>query len=128
MEAEEAMRSGQLDPRVTIEQKVVTQDPAFGTEVITWAPLAYEAGSPSVAQKFWANVSDVQPSRSEAVKQGLTLARNQTRITIRYRSDVDSSMRITVHYESDQVYQIVGGPAMIGRKEWLEMVCEKFSS
>lgn len=122
------MRAGQMDRRVTIEQKVVTQDAVYGNEVITWAPIAYEAGSPSVSQKFWANVQDVQPSRSEAVKQGLTVARNQTRIIIRYRSDVNSSMRITVHYESDQVYQIVGGPAMIGRKAFLEMMCEKFSS
>jgi SPP1 family predicted phage head-tail adaptor len=122
------MRTGQMDRRITIEQKVVTQDAVYGNEVITWSPLAYEAGSPSVAQKFWANVSDVPPSRSEAVKQGLELARNQTRITIRYRSDVDSTMRITVHYETDQIFQIVGGPAMIGRKQYLEMVCEKFSS
>jgi SPP1 family predicted phage head-tail adaptor len=122
------MRTGQMDRRITIEQKVVTQDAVYGNEVITWAPLAYEAGSPSVAQKFWANVMDMQPSRSEAVKQGLNQARNQTRITIRYRSDVDSSMRITVHKETDQVYQIVGGPAIIGRKQYLEMVCEKYSS
>lgn len=122
------MRAGQLDKRITIEQKSVTQDATYGTEVITWVPLAWQDGSPSVAQQFWAQVSDVLPSRSEAVKQGLAMAANQTRIRIRYRSDVDSSMRITVHGESDVVYQIVGGPAMIGRKEWLEMVCERYSS
>jgi SPP1 family predicted phage head-tail adaptor len=122
------MRTGLLDHRITIEKKSVTADATYGNEVVTWVPLAYEAGSPSVAQKFWANVADVPPSRSEAVKQGLVTARNQTRITIRYRSDVDSSMRITVHGETDVIYQIVGGPAMLGRKEFLEMVCEKYSS
>jgi head-tail adaptor len=122
------MRTGQLDRRVTIEKKVVTQDATYGTETITWTPLVVLPGSPTVAAPFWANVVDVQPSRSESVKQGLALARNQTRVTLRYRSDVDSSMRITVHGDSDVVYQIVGGPAMIGRKEWLEMVCEKYSS
>jgi SPP1 family predicted phage head-tail adaptor len=122
------MKIGELDRRITIEQKSVTTDATYGNQVITWVPLAYEAGSPSVAQKFWANVVDVQPSRSEAVKQGLVTARNQTRITIRYRSDVDSAMRVTVHGETDVIYQIVGGPAMIGRKQWLEMVCEKYSS
>ena len=122
------MRAGQLDRRITIERKVVTQDATYGSEIITWTPLVVLPGSPTVAASLWANVVDVQPSRSEAVKQGLSVATNQTRVTIRYRSDVDSSMRITVHGDTAVVDQIVGGPAMIGRKEWLEMMCERYSS
>ena len=122
------MRAGQLDRRITIERKVVTQDATYGSEIITWTPLVVLPGSPTVAASLWANVVDVQPSRSEAVKQGLSVATNQTRVTIRYRSDVDSSMRITVHGDTDVVYQIVGGPAMLGRKEWLEMMFERYSS
>jgi len=122
------MRAGQLDRRITIEYKQVTQDADYGTEIITWVPLVVQPGSPTTAAPMWANVVDVPPSRSEAVKQGLALARNQSRITIRHRSDVDSSMRITVHGETDVIYQIVGGPAEIGRKQWLEMVCERYSS
>lgn len=121
------MRAGQLDRRITIERKVVTQDASYGTEVVTWVPLV-ATGSPAVAVPLWAQVQDVLPSRSEAVLHGLVLARNQTRIRIRYRNDVDSLMRITVHYATDIVYQIVGGPAIIGRNEWLEMMCEKYSS
>jgi hypothetical protein len=38
-------------------------------------------------------------------------------------------MRVTVHGDSDVIYQIVGGPAEIGgRKEQVEMVLERFSS
>lgn len=122
------MKASDLNYQITVEKKSVTQDPVYGTETITWIPLIYSVGSPSVAERFWAQVSDVLPSRSEAVKQGLAVARNQTRIRLRYRNDIDSSMRITVHGDTDVVYQIIGGPAMIGRKEWLEMVCEKYSS
>ena len=122
------MKIGALDREITIKQKSVTQDPVYGTETITWIPLVYSAGSPSVAERFWANVQDVLPSRSESVRQGLEVARNQTRIRIRYRNDIDSSMLVTVHGDTDVDYQIVGGPAMIGRKELLEMVCERYSS
>jgi head-tail adaptor len=107
----------------------VTLDPTYGTEIVTWVPLITQPGSPSVAQRIWANVVDVQPSRSEAVKMGLEIARNQTKVTIRFRSDVDSSMRIIVHWGNvDVVMQIVGGPATIGRKEWTEFVTERYSS
>lgn len=122
------MRAGRMDKRITVERKSATQDATYGTEVVTWVPLVYAAGSPSVAQKFWAEVTDVMPSRSESVKQGLDLARNQTRIRLRYRSDIDSSMRVTVHGATDVVFQIVGGPAEIGRKEMTELVCERYSS
>lgn len=113
------MNAGNLDRRITISQKSVTTDPDYGTQVITWTTLA---------SRIAANVADVQPSRSEAVKQGLAVALNQTKITIRYRAGIDSSMRVTVHYATDVIYQIVGGPAIIGRNKFLELVCEKASS
>ena len=123
------MAAGRLNREITIERKQVAQDTAYGTEVITWMPLAVLPGSPAVAERFWAEVQDALPSRSESVQQGLAVARNQTRIRIRWRSDVDSSMRITVHGDIDVVYQIVGGPAEIrGRRIMLEMMCEKYSS
>ena len=103
-------------------------DPTYGTPLPVWVPLVAQDGSPPVAERFPANVKDVLPSRSEAVKQGLVVARNQTRIRMRYRSDIDSSMRVTLHGGTDVVYQIVGGPAAIGRNKELEIVCERFSS
>lgn len=104
-----------LDSRVTIEQKSVTQDATYGTEVITWALLA----------TVWAEVRDGLPSRSESVRQGLTQARDQVRVRMRYRADVDSSMRIRL---GDRVLQIVGGPAEIGRREYMELMCETYST
>ena len=123
------MRAGRLDRLITIEKKEVTVDPVYGSELVTWVALSYLPGSPPVAERFAAEIQDALPSRSEAVQQGLAIGRNQTRCRIRWRGDVDSSRRVTLHGDTDQVYQIVGGPAEIdGRKGGLEMVLEKYSS
>lgn len=121
------MRARELDRQILIEYKSATLDPIFGTEVpVAWLPLSTVNGVP---ERFWAQVQDALPSRSEAVTQGLAVARNQTRIRMRWRDDIDSSMRITVFGDTPTVYQIVGGPAEIeGRKERIEMVCERYSS
>lgn len=123
------MKPPKLDRQISIEQRSVTQDADDGADVVTWVPLVAAAGSPVVAERFWAEVQDVMPSRSESVRNGLAMARNQTRIRMRYRSDVDSTMRVTVHGDSDVEYQIIGGPAEVGgRKAYLEMVCERYST
>lgn len=112
--------AGEQDVQVTIERPVSTPDPAFGSPVVTWTALFV---------RQWAKIQDVLPSRSEFVTQGLTVARNQSRLRMRYREDIDSSMRVTVHRDSDVIYQIVGGPAQMGgRKERIEMVLERYSS
>ena len=124
-----AVQAGRLDRQLTIERKSVTIDPDYGTEVITWVPLSVLPGSPPVAERFWAEVQDVMPSRSESVLQGLAVARNQTRIRVRWRTDITSAMRVVLHGDVDVLYQIVGGPAEIrGRKTMLEIVCERYSS
>lgn len=123
------MRASELDRQVTIERPVKVQDATYGTDVVVWAPLVAQPGSPVVAVRFWAQVQDALPSKSESVTQGLEVARNQSRLRMRYRADVTSDMRVTVHGETDVVYQIVGGPAEIGgRKKFLELVIEKYSS
>lgn len=122
------LKAGELNRRIRIEYKSATQDATYGTETIVWRSLVNAPGSPTVAASIPAQVQDVLPGRSEAVRQGLEVARNQTRIRIRYRSDVDAGMRIVVLGDSEEVFQIVGGPSMLGRKEGLEMVCERFST
>lgn len=118
-----------MNRQITVEKKQVVNDATYGSETITWVPLVPQVGNPALAERFWAEVQDSMPSRSEAVTQGLVVARNQTRIRLRWRNDIDSSMRVTVHGDTDVIYQIVGGPAEIeGRKQRIEMVCEKYSS
>lgn len=105
-----------LDTRTVIEAKTIARDAVYRSEVATWTPLA----------TVWAEVRDVLPSRAEATQQGLTQARNQTRVRIRYRTDVNSSMRL--RFGNGRLLQIIGGPAEIGRHEWLEMLCEEYTT
>lgn len=120
--------SGMFNRQITIKVPTVSKDPNTGAQVLTYLPLVATAQSPDPGERFWARVRDVPPSRSEAVRQGLQTARNQTVIRIRWRADVTSDMQVTVHGDSDVVYQIVGGPAEVGgNKRFLEMVCERYS-
>lgn len=121
------MRGGNLDELIEIEYPVSTPDAVYGSPVITWAPLVVLPGSPQVHAPLWAQFQDALPSRSESEQQTLVLARNQARVRMRYRSDVTSDMRI-LRVSQSTYYQIVGGPAMIGRKQWTELTVEKYSS
>ncbi len=109
------MNPGPLDTRIRIEYPASTQDADYGTPVPVWTLLAV----------VWANVQDVMPSRSESVRQGLEVARNQTRIRYRFRQDVDSSMRVVI---GSRILQIVAGPAELGRHEYSEVICESAST
>lgn len=126
------MQSGRADRLITIERPQRTVDPTYGTEIVVWVPLEAEAGSPTVAVKFFAEVQDFMPSRSESVTLGLQVARNQTRFRMRWRSDLTSDCRVTVHgltEDLDVLYSIVGGPAEIqGRMAMLEFVGERYTS
>lgn len=122
------MDAGNFDQLIEIQYGFKSQDAQFGTEVVSWLPLVTLPGSPTVPAPIWAEWVDTPPSRSEAVRQGLDVARNQSRVRMRYLPDVDSTMRIIRKGPPDVTYSIVGGPAIIGRREYLEMVCERYSS
>ena len=123
------MNSGKMDRQITIEQKSVTVDPVYGTELVTWVPLVALPGSPVVAVRFWAEVQDALPSRDERLTQNVAIAAKRTRIRMRWRDDIDSSMRVILHGDSDKTYQIISPPAEIeGRKDRIEFMCEWVSS
>ncbi len=109
---------GPLNQRISIEKKVVTQDPDYGTELVTWTPLA----------TVWANIVDNLPSNSEAVKDGLAMAADTSVMIIRFRGDVDTSMRIIAYRPNRLVYQIIAGPAEIGKRQYLEFGVSRYSS
>lgn len=121
-------QAGRYDTPATFERKETTVDPVYGTELITWVPLVAQAGSPTVAERFDVYALDVLQGRSEAVKMNVALSSGRVTIRMRYRSDITSAMRVTLHRDTDVVYQIITEPAMIGRKEELEMQLEKYSS
>lgn len=99
------------DTRIRIEYPAKSKDSA-GAPVVTWTLLA----------AVWAEVRDDLPSRAEGNRAGLEQVRNPVRIRMRYRSDLNTSMRVR---HGSRILQIVGGPAMIGRREWTEIICEE---
>ena len=101
-----------LDRRVRIEKPTGAQDATYGSAVTAWEHHLWA----------WAERRDVLPSRSEQLRQGLVQARQQTRFRIRWRDDITVAMRIR---DGNDYFQIVGGPAEIGRREWIELLCEK---
>lgn len=109
-----------LNTRGTFERLVVVgEDPTFGGDITEYRPLA----------TVWMEVRDVPPSRAESVKLGLTVAINQTRVRYTYRPnrDVTSAMRIRISGPVERVLQIVAGPAVLGEKEYDEVMCETVS-
>src|SRR3954469_14580531 len=107
--------AGGLQRKILIEKKSVTRDAVYGSELVAWVPLSTVSGQP---EWYWAEVQDVLPSRNESVTKGLPLGRNTTRIRMRWRADIDSTMRVKLRGDAaNVVLQIIGGPAEIeGRK------------
>ena len=107
-----------MDTRVRIEQRSVTQDPTYGTDVVTWVPLA----------TVWAQVMDVLPSRQQAeqTRAQLQVATQRSRVRMRYRTDIDSTMRCVI---GGLMHHIVSGPAEIGdRHSLIECIIERYST
>src|SRR5512143_3103286 len=106
-----------LDTRIRIEYKSVTQDSVYGTEIITWMPKA----------TVWAEVMDVLPTRQQAeqMRNNTQVSVRRPRVRMRYPSDIDASMRCLI---GGIVHQIVGGPAEIGRHEFLDLLLERPST
>ena len=112
------MRFDELNTRCRIECKSITQDPLYGTDIVTWELLGVR----------WCHLQDVLPSRSESVVDGLAVANNQTRCRMNYCTDIDSSMRVVVNRPTRTEYQIISGPAILGDKFRIELMLEKVSS
>jgi head-tail adaptor len=112
------MRREILDRQITFEVQSVEQDEVYGTEKKIWIPFA---------ARVPANVQDVLPSKSEAVKQGMKVANRPARIRMRYLAGITSDMRVVIHGEIDRITQIVSGPAELGRREGIELVVEEYS-
>lgn len=114
---------------VSFEVPPTGTDATYGTPTGDWTPLVYAPGSPAIAAKWRVEWMPVMPSRSESVRQGLEVAREQVRLRMRWRSDITAAMRVRLYGGSESLWQIVGGPTEIsGRKRFLEMVLEKHSS
>lgn len=104
-----------LNRRCRIEYPVKGKDQVHGSATTTWTLKAV----------LWCNIQDVLPSRSEAIKNGLAVGAKQSRLRIRYRKDLDSSMRVVL---DGVIYQIISDFAELGKKEYAEAMIEKYTS
>ena len=59
------------------------------------------------------------------VKNALNTNTNQSRIRMKYRTDIDTTMRFLI---DDIVYQIVSGPAEIGYRDMSEFIAERYTA
>lgn len=113
--------------RLRIEQKAGDADfDSAGSE--TWAPVA----------TAWASVLDVLPSRAEKLGDGINMTTRPARVRMRYRTDVDGSMRFNIGrpakdangnpiWISERIVQIVSGPAEVGFRQEVEFMVEEYS-
>jgi SPP1 family predicted phage head-tail adaptor len=112
------LRAGRLDTVITFQHRAATTEQTYGTNIYTWANLPTDA-------EEWAEVLDLLPSRTESLPDGVSLARRPVRIRTRYRDDITGEMRVKI---GDRVLRIVAGPAVLGRREGLEMFCEELTT
>ena len=112
------MSAFKFNKRIRFERSGGT-DPEYGTQNQDgWVPFC----------ERWAEVQDVTPSKSEAVTNGLRVARDATRVRIRYRADITADMRIVELSGRKRILQIVGGPAEIAGGREIEILAEAYSS
>lgn len=104
--------------RVRIERPVVGVDPTYQTPTVTW----------ELVGMAWAEMVDKLPSRDEATLNAIALSSVRTRLRLRYRTDIDASMRFIIMRPNETIWTIIGGPAMIGTKEQIEFLCERKST
>lgn len=112
--------AGQLDRRVTILARVETTDPDYGTKTVTWS--SNEADG---AVTVWAQVLDVLPSRADRLAREIAITSQPKQVRMRWRDDVGQDDRV----EIDGVQmRVVAGPAMIGRRDGLEIMVVALST
>jgi SPP1 family predicted phage head-tail adaptor len=107
---------GTLDRRVRVEQKTITQDPDYGSQVETWATYI----------ETWASVQDITSGNQERTNSDLRQLKRPCRIRMRYLPDIDATMRVILLDRDDRVLQIVSKPAELGRKDGIEFMAEEY--
>lgn len=104
--------------RIRIEYPVVGVDPTYQTPTVTWTLLGMA----------WAEMVDKLPARDEALLNAISLSSVRTRLRLRYRTDIDATMRFIIMRPTETIWAIIGGPAMLGNKELIEFLCERKST
>jgi SPP1 family predicted phage head-tail adaptor len=109
------MDAGLLDRRLRILERVDTTEGTYGTKVATWPELA----------TVWAKIEEVLPARADRLDDKLVITVRQAKVRIRWRADVSQNHRVEI---DGQQMRIISGPAMAGRRQWLDFVVEELST
>lgn len=103
------MKAGLLNTRITVQHKASVRD-AFGADVFEWRPLA----------QVWADVRHT--SGTEGIRGDALLGEVRASVRIRWRADVDASMRILL--PDGAAYEITAVlPDM--RRRFTDLVCRR---
>ena len=102
------MDAGQFNRRVLIQRPTTTQD-AIGQPIPGWADVA----------SCWASIKHA--SGMATIRAGAESSTVKASIRIRYRTDIDASMRV-VHGAT--VYQIKARMPDSAAREFVDLVCE----
>lgn len=109
------MDVGRFDRQVTILARGTTREAVYGTKTDAWVPVA----------TVWAEVQDVLPSRGDRLADELVITSRPARVRMRWRDDVTQGNRIEI---DGRQRRITAGPAMIGRRDGLEIMVEELST
>lgn len=107
------LQAGQLDRQVTIQRRAETRETALGSVQVTWPVLA----------TVWAQVVESSTASDEAMRAGVQTFARPSKVRIRWRSDIDTTMRIN---HGGQLLQILG-IAELGRRQGLELACKEWA-
>jgi head-tail adaptor len=114
------MDASDLDRKVTVLARVETTDPDYGTKSFAWSSDEVDGAFTVSAQ-----VRDVLPSRADRLAREIVITSQPKRVRMRWRDDISQASRLQI--DGVQM-RVVAGPAMIGRRHWLEIMVEALSS
>lgn len=113
------MPAGKFNRIVRVEKRVETVDPEYGTTTTSWAAL-----SPMCR----ANIQDVLPSKGESLANGIDVSRSPARVRMRWRTDIDATMRMIYLDRSNRVMELLTEPAELGNREAIEFMVAEYSA
>lgn len=90
-----SLEAGKLRHRIKIERPVITQDQNTGAPITEWMEVA----------TVWASINPM--SARDLIASQAEASKVMGRITIRYRSDINETMRL-VHEAKGDIYNIEG--------------------
>ena len=112
------MYAAKLDRYLRIERPVVTGDGEYGPVVLSWV----------LVEEAWAEVRDILPSKGEAIAGGFDVAKRPARVRMRYRTDIDNTMRLVDPERNGRIMEVITLPAELGRREAIEFMVQEYTT